>query len=179
MKTLKFSLIALLFILSLSCSKDENNDSDLDELGMIGEWNLQNFEYDGTTKMTVGEVSYAIAYSGVTTESDVIIDFKEDGTYSAHGGYTVLLTMEYMEYEVPLEIDSSTGNWSIEGDKMFLSEGFVTLNTGEEMGTQPNEAIIDEVSANRMVLLFSHEETINESGYENLVNISGRYILTR
>lgn len=179
MKTLKFSLITLLLIFSFSCSKEEDSDSDVDKSGMIGEWNLQNFEYDGTTTMTFGETTYTMEYSGVTTESDVIINFKEDGSYSAHGGYTVLLTMEGMDYEVPLEMGSSTGDWSIEGDKMLLSEGFVTLSTGEEMASKPNEAIIDEISANRIVLLFSHEETINESGYENIVNISGRYILVR
>lgn len=179
MKTLKFSLILILFISFLSCSKDEDSNPDVDKSGMIGEWNLQNFEYDGTTKMTYGETTYTMAYTGVTTESDVIINFKEDGSYTAQGGYTVLFTMEGMDYEVPVEMEASTGNWSIEGDKMMLSEGLVTLSTGQEMASKPGEAIIDEISANRIVLLFSHEDVINESGIENLVNISGRYILTR
>lgn len=179
MKTLKFSLLLLLFISFLSCSKDEDSDPDVDKSGMLGEWNLQNFEYDGTTKMTYAGTNYTMEYSGVTTKSDVIINFKDDGSYTAHGGYTVLFTMEGMDYEVPVEMEASTGNWSIEGDKMMLSEGLVTLSTGEAMASKPGEAIIDEISAKRMVLLFTHEEVLNESGIENMVNISGKYILTR
>jgi hypothetical protein len=179
MKTFKFFLAALCLTFLFSCSKDDDAPQDVNTSGMLGEWNLQNFEYEGTTKMVIGETSYTMNYTGATTESDVIIDFKENGSYSAHGGYTILFTMEGMDYEVPIEMNSSTGNWSIAGNKMILSEGLVTLNTGEEMASKPTEAIIDEISPSRIVLLFTHEETITESGYENEVNVTGRYILVR
>ena len=179
MKTLQFSLGLLLFISFISCSKDEDPKPDLDESGITGEWNLQNFEYDGTTKMTYAGTNYTIEYSGVTTKSDVVINFKDDGSYSANGRYTVLLTTEGMEYEVPLQMNSSTGSWSIVENKMLLSEGLVTLSTGQAMSSKPGEAIIDEISSKRMVLLFTHEEVMNESGIANTINISGRYILVR
>ena len=178
MKTVKFSLMALLFIFFVSCSKDEDKP-DVNDSEVLGTWTLQDLSYDGTTAVTYGETNMLIESSAVTTASDLVVDFKENGTYTAQGGYTVLLTTEGMEFEVPLDMESSTGSWDIVGDKMKFSDGFVTLSTGQALSSEPNEVVIKEISASKMVLSFTTEEVIEQGGFENVINVEGEYVFTK
>ncbi|MCB7480507.1 lipocalin family protein [Christiangramia sediminis] len=179
MKTIKFSLLFLLFISLISCSEDESTPPNGNTSEMSGEWNLETIDYDGTTKMNASGTDFTFNFSGISTESNAVIEFNDNGTYSSQGAYTIALSMEGITYEVPIDMTSGSGNWSIEGDTMKFSEGFVTLSTGQELSSEPGEMIIDELTQNRMVLLFEQEDEINQNGFTNIVNVTGKYVLTR
>lgn len=177
MKTIKFYLLAIVVAFSVSCSSDDT--SSVDSSGMLGEWKLSEFNYDGSTKMSYDNMNYDFQFTGELTESDLTINFKEDGTYFAKGAYSIALSMEGMVQDIPLELNSSTGNWSIDGDMLNFSNGFITMSTGEGMASKPGTAKITEVTSNKMVLYFEDIEEINQNGFENSINYSGTYILTR
>ena len=170
--------MTLLFISFLACSKD-GDTPDVEQSEVLGVWNLQDMSYDGTTEVTFGETNMVIESSGVMTESDLVAEFKEDGTYSARGSYTIVLTTEGMDFEVPVDVTSSTGSWDIVGDKIKFSDGFITLSTGQAVSSKPDEVTIKELSANRMVLSYSTEEIIDQGGFENVINVEGKYIFMR
>lgn len=188
MKTIKFSMLALLFISLISCSGDEavpNTDESL----LTGDWNLEKLEYQGTSETNVEGtefegMDFSVDFIGVSKNPEVVLSLNENKTYTAQGGYIIELSilssnMDDLNLEVPLEDFISNGNWSMDGNKMMFSEGFLKLSTGEQMASEPGEARIEEATANRMVLSFDYETTTTEQGYEVKVTMNGNYILTR
>ncbi len=127
----------------------------------------------------LGDIDITSEFSGITTESSAVVDFKSDGSYLSQGAYTIAFTSEGFTQSFPVEVSSGTGDWYVEGDRMILSEGFVKMSTGQELISEPGEMIIDELTANKMVLSFSNETTLNQNGYESIVNVSGYYIFTK
>lgn len=180
MKTIKLSLLAILFIAFSSCSKDDDSSLDLNSSMIVGEWNLSSLNYAGKTEVIFQETNYSTTYSGVAENIDYTLTFNADNTFSSQGGYDVNLTTEGISQIIAINDFSSSGDWSIDGNILKTSTNFAQMNNSNMVDAESvGEIIIKEMTENRIVLTVDQVSNFNESGFENIATISGEYILTR
>ncbi len=179
MKTIKLSLLAILFIAFSSCSKDDDNNSDLNTSMMVGEWNLESFMYEGKSDANFEGIDLSTTYSGVSENEDFKLTFNENNTFTSVGTYDVKLTVEGITQLVSLGNNSSSGDWSVNGNILTTSSLFTQVNGSPAQSEAISEMRITEISENRLALTFDQESTINQSGLEYTVTLNGEYILTK
>lgn len=180
MKTIKLSLLAILFIAFSSCSKDDDSSSDLNSSMIVGEWNLSALNYSGKTEINFQETNYTTTYSGVAENIEYTLTFNADNTFSSQGGYDVNLTTEGISQIIAINDFTSSGDWSIDGNILKTSTNFAQMSNSDMAETESvGEVIIQEMTENRIVLTIDQVSKFNESGFENIATISGEYILTR
>ncbi len=179
MKTIKLSLLAILFITFSSCSKDDDNNSDLNTSMMLGEWNLESFNYEGTSEANFEGFDFSTSYSGVSENEDFTLTFNENNTFESNGKYDVRLTVEGITQLVPLETTTSTGDWSVNGNILTTSSLFTQVNGSPTQSESISEMRITEITENRMVLSFDQESKVNQSGLDYTVTLIGEYILIK
>jgi len=180
MKTIKLALLTFLFITFSSCSKDSDNNSDLNSSMIVGEWNLSSLNYNGKTELNFNDTNYTTVFSGVAENIAYTLTFNANNTFKTEGGYDVNLTTDGFSQIYPIVGYTSSGDWSIEGNILKTSVGLAQLNEGELTASESvGEVIIQEITENRMVLIVDQVTKFNESGFENIATVSGEYILTR
>lgn len=154
MKTIKYFLAIFAFATLVSCSVEDDNPS-VDQSLLVGEWNLEEYNYSGTTKLTQGSNSYSTSYIGEALNLDARVILNSDNTYITAGTYTIKLSStgngQTDVQEVPMGNIASSGTYRVEGNK-FITDNQPT-QPQEEMGIMAiNEATIVELTSSRMVL---------------------------
>ena len=178
MKTIKISLFTFLLILLSSCSSD-NENSEVDRAMVVGTWNLEAFNYSGSTSGNFEGVDLSSDYSGEARNIDATLSFNEDNTFNFEGNYDVVLETEGMTQTVPMNNVSSTGNWRMEGDYIISSAAIGQVQGQGVQGPEEGRMRVSEVTANRMVLDIDQENNVNQNGMELNMTTIGRYVLTR
>ncbi len=177
MKTIKFSLVTLLFISFLSCTEDDSPSTDTSMV--TGTWNIEAFDYSGTSSGNFEGIDMTINYSGVAENIDATLTFNQNNTFNFEGSYDVALTTEGFTQTVHMSNVSSTGSWEKEGDYLITTGAMGQVQGQGVPGPQESEMWISEISENRMELIIDQETMINQNGIDFTVKTNGRYLLTR
>lgn len=178
MKTIKFSLLAILFICLTACSTDDDSPN-VDTSMITGVWNLQEFNYSGETSGNFEGMDINTSFEGIAENIDATLSFNEDNTFNMAGSYDVRLTSEDITEVVPVNNASSSGTWKIEGDYIITSGAVGQVQGQGIAGPQEGRMRISEVSESRMVLIIDQESTTNQGGMDFTIKMDGRYVLTR
>ena len=178
MKTIKLSLLAILFIFFSSCSKDD--EPDLNSSMMLGEWNLSSLNYEGKTELNYEGTNYTTTYSGVAENIDFTLTFNADNTFESKGSYDINLILEGFSQILPIEDFTSSGDWSIDGNVLKTTTLLADMSNSEFVPADSvGEIIIQEMTENRVVLIIDQVSIFEVSGFENTATLSGEYVLTR
>lgn len=94
MRTLKFLFATLLSFFIFSCSGDDNS---IDTANLSGEWELEAFNYEGTSSVSQNGQTYSSSYSGESSDIDAKVNFKDNNTWESEGSYLVTLTTNLKE----------------------------------------------------------------------------------
>lgn len=178
MKTIKFSLLAFLFIFATSCSSDDDSPN-VDRSMVVGDWNLQAFNYSGSTSGSFEGVDLSTNYDGEAENINAVLSFNEDNTFDFSGSYDIILNAEGTSQVVNMEDVASTGNWRMDGNYIISS---AAIGQVQGQGVQgPDEGLmrVSEISENRMVLDVDQESSTTQGGMVFILKTTGRYVLTR
>lgn len=172
MKTIKmFAVVFLLSGLFVSCSNDDENEVSNSEL--VGEWQLEEYFYEGTTQTSQGGQSLSSSYSGEAYDINAKINFDEN-SWQTQGSYIVKLLTEVngqsISQDYPFSNYSGSGNYSLEGNVVTLENQNHNLPGAVVTG---DEFTITELSANNLVLSFSYEGRSTVSGMEVNIILEG------
>lgn len=176
MKTFKYFLPTLACATLFACSGDDDNSS-VDESLLVGEWNLEEYNYTSSTTITQGSETYSSSDVGEATSLDARVIFTND-TYQTEGSITfqVTTTMEGQPSisTVPMNAHDS-GTYTLEGNKIKI------LNSVQrEAGAlAANEATVVELTANRMVWSIAETVTTEMEGMSLEIEIDGIQVFSR
>lgn len=178
MKKIYFLLFTLLLLLNLSCSKDEAPDNE-EKLSLTGEWQLEEFNYQGTTTVRNGDMVDESSYTGTAKDIDIYMVFNEqpDKTWESGGEYTVELVAtvngEVQTSEETYSDILSSGSYSVE-------ESILKLGYNQTEGALAiTEAVISKLTETELVLEFEFSETSEVSGYEVELLVKGTQRFSR
>lgn len=180
MKTIKLLLLSGIVISFMSCS-DENESPSLseEEKMLVGAWQIQSFNYSGTSTGNFSGMEVSSSYQGVAHDIDAVLTFRDNRTFGMQGSYNVTLTVEGFDFLVPIEDASSSGDWYVEGEYLYTSNALGQVNNQMVQSPEDGRMRIQESTENRMVLLIDQEEEISQNGVDYLVEVSGQYVLTK
>ncbi len=140
--------------MSYSCSEDNMGDTELSSSKLIGKWSFSEIEAPNAT----GNLNLTNQLLSILVASGCDIlnyDFKTDQTVTAsfrdfsQTGNSVNSAGSGIAVQCPTEVITSTGVWSLEGDKLsFLdangNEETVTIQIDGDTLTVPGEVINEE-----------------------------------
>ncbi|MDR5592041.1 lipocalin family protein [Christiangramia sp. SM2212] len=178
MKTIKFSLIAFLFISFVACSTDDDSPN-VDTSMITGVWNIEEFNYTGETSGNFEGMDINASFEGVAENIDATLSFNEDNTFIMAGSYDVRLSSEGITEVVPVNNASSSGTWKIEGDYIITSGAVGQVQGQGVAGPQEGRMRISEVTETRMVLIIDQESTTSQGGMDFTMKMDGIYVLTK
>lgn len=168
MKNLRcFLLIAVLATL-ISCSNDDT-PQELNSTLILGEWNLEEISYSGSSTVTQGGQTLTSTYTGEGIDLDARVIFNDATNYTTEGNYTIKLITtvngQTMEQNIPYPDLSGSGTYRIEGNKIFTTS---TRPAGpgpiDPMATV--EGTIIELTSNRMAFLTEQQLSSTVQGAE-------------
>ncbi len=87
MKNPKYLLLIAVLVSLVSCSKDENPGVDVSLV--LGEWNLEEITYSGTSTVTQGGQTLTSSYTGEAIDLDARVIFNNDNKFRTEGSYTI------------------------------------------------------------------------------------------
>ncbi|CAL66863.1 lipocalin family protein [Christiangramia forsetii] len=178
MKTIRFSVFALLFVFFTSCSSDDDAP-DVDTSMLTGEWNIEAFNYSGETTGNFEGIDISSNFDGIGENINATLSFNDDKTFNMAGSYDVRLSAEGLTEVVPIDNASSSGTWKIEGDYIITSQTIGQVQGQGVAGPQEGRMRISEVTQNRMVLIIDQESTTTQGGMEFTMKMDGKYVLTK
>lgn len=178
MKTIKFSMFALLCIFFISCSSDDE-PVNVDSSMVTGDWIIESFNYNGESSGTFEGIDLSTTYEGVGENIDAVLSFNDDNTFDFQGNYDVRLTAEGITEVVSMDDATSSGNWSLDGDYIVTSAAIGQVQNQAVQGPSESRMRISEVSENRMVLIIDQEDTMTQGGMEFNIKTGGRYVLIK
>ena len=176
-----YETLKILHIISfVSCSDDsESITLSEEEKMLVGAWQIQSFNYTGTSTGMFGGMEMTSTYKGVAQNLDAVLSFNDNRTFNFQGSYDVKLTVETMDLMVPVQDASSSGDWYIQDNYLYTSDALGQVNNEMVQGPQDGRMRIQENTENRLVLKIDQESEVNQNGMEFLVKLSGEYILTK
>ncbi len=137
-KTSKMMVGCLMFLLTISCSKDDapatNNSNTSDtSASIIGNWEMVSFNYNGTNTTSYTGGSLVSSYEGVGKNINATMSVTEGpNKVKATGSYTVHLKTTtsgtVIEQDVPTSFNNEA-TWTKDGTKL-------TINTTESTITE-------------------------------------------
>lgn len=178
MKTIKFSVVLLLFISLIACSTDDDSPN-IDSSMVTGEWNIEEFNYTGETSGNFEGMDISSSFEGIAENINATLSFNEDNTFNMAGSYDVRLSAEGITEIVPVNNASSSGTWRIEGDYIITSGAVGQVQGQGVAGPQEGRMRINEVSESRMVLIIDQESNVSQGGMEFTMKMDGKYVLTK
>lgn len=188
MKILKASMLLLAFTILFSCSKDDDPSPTPpveEPTGIEGEWQLEEYDYSGSSTVSHEEFTYTSSYVAVAKNLNVklIID-TEPNTWSTEGNYTLeLTTTEDGETEIREIVVSNLANAGsfVLNDDEFLPEnqnaGFP--EPGEINPMDISKFTIKELTATRLVLSFDESHSTSENGMQGETTVEGTQVYKR
>lgn len=180
MKNLR--LIALLAVIStcFSCSKDDN-ETDVNS-SVLGEWQLEEISYSGTTSVNADGFTSIVSYSAEAIDIDAQVIFNDATNYTTKGSYVIRMTTTFdgdTEVEnYPFTNINGSGTYRIEGNKIF-TEPNLPPGSEQEYLMGSGEGTILELTENRMVLFVAEQVNSTVENMEMEVTYEVTQILTR
>lgn len=165
----------------ISCSNDDN-DPEVDSGMILGEWQLDEMNYSGTTTVTMEGQTSSISYEAEAIDMDAQVIFNDQSTYSTKGSYTIRMTTNMEGYtdvqDYPFSNVNGTGTYRLEGDKIFTNAD-IPAGSEQEYLMSSGEGTIMELTENRMVIFNSEEVTSTTDNMEMEVTLELIQILSR
>lgn len=187
MKILKPLMFLAALTLSLSCSKDDDTPTPPVEqpLGIEGEWELEEYDYSGSTTVSHEEFTYTSSYTGMAKNINVkLIVETEPNSWRTEGGYTLELTStsdgETDVREIVVNNLSNAGSFLLEDDQFSpdnQNTGFP--EPGEINPMDITTFTIEELTATRLVLSFSETHETTENGMRGETTLEGTQVYSR
>lgn len=178
MKTFKYFLATLAFVSLFACSNDDDNPG-VEAAAVVGEWNLDEYNYTSSTTVTQGENSYSTVGVGEAINLDAQMILNNDNTYQTEGSYTIKLFTTYngetSQSNSNYYLDG-TGTYRIEGNKIILGD---QQQTGMDESISFSEATIVELTANRMVWSLDDTVTTEMEGMSVSISVEAILVLSR
>lgn len=183
MKFFRYSILAFLFFSLISCSGEDEIPS-VNTSNLLGEWQLQDINYTGTSSFNFNGTSMSTSFTGELMESNVTVTLKDDNTYTSAGNYKIKITSNTNGMtdvqEVPISNLDGSGNYSVNGNIFSTSEEDVSVDASFSISPMGiSEAVITELTPNRLVLTFDHTQVTNMNGLDVEVRMAGTQVLTR
>ncbi|MEL7005708.1 MAG: lipocalin family protein [Bacteroidota bacterium] len=178
LKDMKFSklfFILLAVTIFSACSDDEDAPNISEDL-LVGDWELTDLDYSGTSVLTVPGLGEGITstFEGTGLNLNLDLTFTTDpNEFITQGDYGVRLVTTIEGQEVVNELENAdfinNGTWTRDGNILT-----VTSTLGG-----PQEATIISVDQNSFTLGYDFEETVTELGVTNTTVVNGVYIFSR
>lgn len=182
MKNFKiFTIAVLVTFISVSCSKDDKPSVDSSQA--VGKWKLEEYYYSGESSGDYDGMDLSSDYQVTTANSNAFLELMEDNTFKASGSIDYLMTMNYMGQSMDQDVlgaeFNGTGNWSINGNEMTLSNQVATYNNQYMQQPQVQSMKIEELSSSRMVLSFDITQDMSQQGITYNVSMTGKQVYSR
>lgn len=181
MRALKMLLLTTAMVIVCSCSKEEN-EHEIDHSMLLGEWNLTEFSYSGTSSLTDGGETSSLSYSAEAVDMDARVKFVDETNYTTAGRYTITLTTtmdgEIIVQQYPFSDITGSGTYKIEGNRM-ISQPQSSAYQDEMQLMNSSEVIIRELTSSRMVLVMEMHTVAEEEGMQAEITLDMIQILTR
>jgi hypothetical protein len=171
MKITKLLLICVAALL-FSCS-DDDDDVKATVQGMIGEWNITDLDYNGTTTTSAQGMNITANFTGTGKDMDLTTIFTASpNTVTTEGSYTIVLESTTLGQtttnEVPFTEVFTDGTWTLEGN---------TLKVTGPNGT--DEATIVEQTSTTLKFKVDVDETESGSGFTVKTVLHATYTFTK
>lgn len=181
MRALKMLLFTTAMVVVCSCSKEEN-EHEIDHSMLLGEWNLTEFSYSGTSSLTEGGETTSLSYSAEGVDIDARVNFVDETKYTTAGSYTIILTTimdgETIVQRYPFSDITGSGTYKIEGNRMTTRPQSSAYQEQMQL-MNSSEVIIRELTSSRMVLVMEMHTVAEEEGMEAEMTLDMIQILTR
>lgn len=170
---MKSTLYLLLFTAMglISCSENEQPPEEASSL-VVGEWNIEEINFTGTSTVTEGGQSLTCEYTGHASAMEMTMIYDSDNNYSIQGKYNIMvITILNGDTNSDLQVYphiSTTGTYSIQ-------ENILVTTANWSPGKDPVyplasfEGAIKELTLNKMVLFIEKQESsiVNGTQIEN------------
>ena len=172
MKNLIYALAFLSSIFIMSCGSDD--DLMVTEQQIVGEWDLQSLDYNGTSSTTTAGVTLSTTFTGEAKDIEFTVTFNESPqTASSIGNYDIELVSVTGGVSMTETVSAADdfvfeGDWTLDGNM---------LTVGDDMQSATYE--ITDISDSRMVLLLDSEEREEVFGIIVEVELNGEAVLTK
>lgn len=181
MKSFRSVLLVAALITCFSCSND-NNDPEVSSEMILGEWNLEEMSYSGTSTATMNGQTSSLVYAAEAIDMDAQVIFNDQSNYSTKGSYTIRMTTT-MEGSTDVQDHlisnaNATGTYRIEGNKIYTSAN-QPADSEQEYLMDTGEGTIMELTGNRMVIFSSEEVNTTSDGMALEVTMELIQILSR
>ncbi len=180
MKNFRSVMLIAALVTCISCS-DNDNDPEVNSGMILGEWQLEEMNYSGTTSMTMEGQTSSLVYAAEAIDIDAQVIFN-DQTYRSQGSYTIRMstTMEgnTQVQDYPFSDISGTGTYNIEGNRI-TTDPDLPPGSEQEFLMEGGEGTIMELKENRMVIVNSEEVTSIVNGMEMEVTMELIQIFSR
>ena len=185
MKPIKYLFVLFTFVALVSCSEENDNPSEEQSI-IVGEWNLEEVNYSGTSTASQGGYTTSASYIGEYYDIDSRLILNSDNTYRTEGSYMVELTTivagQTSIQNLPFSDVEVTGTYRIDNDKLILGS-----NNESQQPQQPGnlnmaaitEGTIVELTANRLVVAFDQDISSEMEGAEVNISIEGLQVYSR
>lgn len=183
MKTIRFSTLFLFLIFIVSCSEDNETMASIETSNLEGTWNLEDYYYTGNSKIDYPGEPMDMDYSVETSEVNATVEFTSDKKFISQGSISYLMTYDFMGEQMHMNIDNvdfnGTGEWTISGNKITISNQIGEINTQSVEQPQVLTYIVEELTATRMVLAFEISQEGSEEGIEYEMTITGKQVYSK
>jgi len=168
MKISKSLFYVLMLLVLASCGQEEESQD------LVGTWNLQEFEYAGTSTIIFEGESSITDFEGEARDITATVVFDADGTFQAQGSYTIDLTSDFggQVISTPVVINNFLGSGTYELDG-------TTLTTTDDQTNQTGSGEITRLDGANLELFFPFTQTTVQQGVESMLTLEGQYKMTR
>lgn len=182
MKTFRYFLVLLTFVVFVSCSNDDDTPS-IDQSMAVGEWNLEEYTYSGSTTVSQGGTTNSTSYVGEFYDIDARLTLNSDNTYRSEGSYNLELSYtlggETITQDMPTSNFESTGTYTIQGNRILTDAEQPPLEQPGQLTIEISEGTIEELTSNRMVLVFDEVYDSDAQGMQMNITVEGRQVYSR
>lgn len=166
-------LLSLLLLLFTACEEEDNN-LEVNNDNLAGEWEMTGFTYGGRSTQEAGGETYRSNFAGNARDITFTVTFNADGTYTSSGSYTIDVTYAFggQEFDQSLTIDDvlDSGTYTLNGDELSITrdqDGETSVASNVELS---NDALMFELQ---------QTQTSTGQGTSSTVIIDGDFLFRR
>ncbi|ARN79181.1 hypothetical protein BST97_14970 [Nonlabens spongiae] len=173
-----FVLILGLVLIFTSCSDDDSDGSSdqFDPSLIIGTWNLEDTDIDGTTSTTIQNQPVQFTANTELMSADFTLTFDSNGDYDAQGQSSYRVTTAlFPEQIIDSDIQSATGTYTInDREIIFTGDSFIGVFGDQVPNLDGLELTINTLTDTRLILdvegtvqqqLFGTEADVDVDGF--------------
>lgn len=173
-----FALLLGLMVIFTSCS-DDDSDGDsgqLDTSLIVGTWNLEDTDIDGTTSTTIQNQPVQFTANTELISANFTLTFSSNGDYDAQGQSSYRVTTAlFPEQIIDSDIASASGTYTInDREIIFTGDSFIGVFGDQVPNLDGLELSINTLTDTRLVLdvqgtvqqqLFGTEADVDVDGF--------------